>query len=52
MHCLKKRKVLAVKRILKRHFYFKKGKDLLMKDLDVFKLVKRLHTLDFDKQIK
>ena len=37
---------------LKRHLYFKKGEDLLMNDLDVVKLVKRLHTLDVDQQVK
>ena len=45
-------KYLKQSESLKRHLYFKKGEDLLMNDLDVVKLVKRLHTLDVDQQVK
>ena len=37
---------------LKKHIYFQKGEELIMNDLDIVKLVKRLHTIDVEQQIK
>ena len=48
----RQRKYLEKDFKLKKHIYYQRGEKLLMNDLDIVKLVKRLHTIDVEQQIK